>query len=361
MQEAVLEALRPAATVLFAVAILHTFVWRHVELIFAIWAGVLLAYCTVMFGPQVTLDFLATVHFQEALLVFVVMAITSTRPVLALARAVIGAAASRLPLPKAMAHYVATLILGPLLGSIITEPAAMTVTAILLGESLVTSAAPLRFRYATLALLFVNVSVGGALTHFAAPPVLIVARAWSWDTPFLLAHFGWRAIAIVVSGTLATAYVFRATFAAHVAPQGAKGVASKDPPYVDRLKAAFLVALFLAGLVVLGKLQDWWLAPLITGLPPRPLFFGAAGLTAICDNAAITYLGTLVPGLTSDGRYALVAGALAGGGLTVIANAPNPVGQGLLSAAFGPKGVNPFHLFVAALPYTMFAAFFFLL
>src|SRR4029077_11862064 len=89
---------------------------------------------------------------------------------------------------------------GPLLGSFITEPGAMTIAALLLGRQFFDRHPGTRLKYATLGLLFVNVSIGGTLTHFAAPPVLMVARPWGWTTSFMVAHFGWRAlIAIVVS------------------------------------------------------------------------------------------------------------------------------------------------------------------
>jgi Na+/H+ antiporter NhaD/arsenite permease-like protein len=76
----------------------------------------------------------------------------------------------------------------------------------------------------------------------------------------------------------------------------------------------------------------------------------------VTDNAALTYLGTLVPDLTPGARYALVAGAVAGGGLTVIANAPNPAGYGLLRDSFGEDGISPLNLFLSALPFTLLAA-----
>jgi Na+/H+ antiporter NhaD/arsenite permease-like protein len=65
---------------------------------------------------------------------------------------------------------------------------------------------------------------------------------------------------------------------------------------------------------------------------------GATLLTALNDNAAITYLASLVPGFSDSLKYAVVAGAAAGGGLTVIANAPNPAGQSILVARFGDEG-----------------------
>ena len=81
------------------------------------------------------------------------------------------------------AWWLSILMVGPLFGSFITEPAAMTICALLLGAPVLRPASPApRLKYATLGLLFVNVSIGGTLTHFAAPPVLMVARPWGWDT-----------------------------------------------------------------------------------------------------------------------------------------------------------------------------------
>lgn len=74
----------------------------------------------------------------------------------------------------------------------------------------------------------------------------------------------------------------------------------------------------------------------------------ATVLTAFNDNAAITFLSTLVPNFTDPLKYAVVAGAVAGGGLTVIANAPNPAGQAILKKYF-ENGVNPAKLAMAAL------------
>jgi hypothetical protein len=122
------------------------------------------------------------------------------------------------------------------------------------------------------------------------------------------------------------------------------------------LKEALLVGFFLAGLVVLGGLQQWWLQPLISGLQPRELFFGALGLTAIADNAALTYLGSLIDGMSAQAKYMLVAGAVAGGGLTVIANAPNPAGVSLLRSGFDQGSIGALGLLLGALAPTAVAA-----
>jgi hypothetical protein len=114
------------------------------------------------------------------------------------------------------------------------------------------------------------------------------------------------------------------------------------------LRPALLVGFFLAGLVLHGTLQQWWIAPLMVRLDETALFAGATILTAFNDNAAITYLASLVPGFTPELKYAVVAGAVAGGGLTVIANA----GQSILSRYF-PGGILPIGLLLGALVPTL--------
>jgi hypothetical protein len=68
-------------------------------------------------------------------------------------------------------------------------------------------------KYATLGLLFVNISVGGVLTQFASPPVVIVASVWNWNLVYMLTHFGWKAvIGFILSNSLYLT-VFRREFA----------------------------------------------------------------------------------------------------------------------------------------------------
>jgi Na+/H+ antiporter NhaD/arsenite permease-like protein len=136
------------------------------------------------------------------------------------------------------------------------------------------------------------------------------------------------------------------------------GVTHAYPHHQDRLilKEGLLVAFFLAGLVVLGGQQQWWLQPLLMSMSSDAVFLGATALTAVTDNAALTYLGSLVEGLTDEFKYALVTGAVTGGGLTVIANAPNPAGFAILRGHFDDGAVHPAGLFLAALLPTVVAA-----
>ncbi len=153
----------------------------EVEIVFGLWAGFLVAGIALLASGQEAIQYVEGSNFTEPIFVFAIMSVAATRPVLDFANALIGRIARVVPLPGEGAFYCAALVTGPLLGSFITEPAAMTVTALILRDRFFSGPMSARFRYATLGILFVNVSIGGVLTPFAAPPVLMVAGTWNWN------------------------------------------------------------------------------------------------------------------------------------------------------------------------------------
>ncbi len=468
----------------------------EVEVVFGLWAAVLGAAMVWRFDWATFVHYLDEgVYFGEAMFVVVIMTLASTRPILRLAETVMGRVAGVLG-GALTVWWFTVLTLGPLLSSVITEPAAMTIAAMLLARRFYPLEPSEAFKYGTLGLLFVNVSVGGTLTHFAAPPVLMVADAWGWDTPFMLAHFGVAAVVGILICNGLYYLGFRREFAllqerfvaeslkeeirqrhvprafvegridaflrelrdelridgrvreisdaqveyvrenvepALLAEVKTRGIdpdlallvlrerfeevrlarireavpfvlpPEQRPTFVDPdwdtrddpvpvwviavhvvflgwtvvnahhpalfvagllfflgfaavsaqhqnridLRAPLLVGFFLAGLVIHGGLQGWWIQPVLGSLGELPLMMTATLLTAFNDNAAITYLTTLIPDLPDALKHAAVAGAVAGGGLTVIANAPNPAGQALLKGFF-EHGVSPIKLLAAA-------------
>lgn len=374
----------------------------EVEAVFGVWVLVLAGAITYYYGWPAVLDYIGhRVKFDEPMFVVVIMAIAGTRPVLRFAEACLRTVAG-LGRGTVGAWWLAILIVAPVLGSFITEPAAMTIGALLLARQFYELKPSPRLAYATLGLLFVNVSVGGTLTNFAAPPVLMVAQPWQWTTGFMFLHFGWKAAIGIVIATALYYFVFRREFGGLEAQRQATAqvpsprnnapvpawitvvqlgfmgftvlVAHYPPLFIGgflfflafsqatahhqgrlELKSPLLVGFFLAGLVVHGGLQNWWIEPVLKRLDEFPLFVGATVLTAFNDNAAITYLATLVPGFTDALKYAVVAGAVTGGGLTVIANAPNPAGQSILQRYF-PEGISPLGLLVGALAPTVIMA-----
>ena len=473
----------------------------EVEVVFGLWAVLLLFAVVLLFNWSTAVDYVSyDVDYTEAMFVVVIMTLASTRPILKLAEAFMKRVAGLLG-GSLKAWWISILTLGPLLGSFITEPAAMTISALLLIRKFYALEPSNRLKYATLGMLFVNVSVGGTLTNFAAPPVLMVAGPWGWDTAFMLAHFGWKAVlGILISnvlllavfwkelsrleerftirrlkGEILTKYFSREEMESEIDAVGAEtgeleetvgrikeitedyvqrvegqlkeryleqvsetgidmelakkafaerfeeiklsrlqremprvlpeeqrapfedpnwdqredsvprwvtvvhllfmgwtivnahhpalfvpgllfflGFAVVTADYQNRinLQSPLLVGFFLGGLVTLGGVQGWWIEPVLGSLGEISLMSVSTLLTAFNDNAAITYLATLVPGFTPELKYAVVAGAVSGGGLTVIANAPNPAGQAILKDCFG-KGVSPLGLLKGALVPTL--------
>ena len=515
------------ATLIFFLAIVHTFMtgrfmvvahkWEHahaekiksgaadrdsvhpgaelfhflgeVEAVFGIWAIALVVAIIGFYDWETMVNYISyKVNYTEPLFVVVVMTLAATRPILRLSEAIIRKIAKLLG-GTLTAQWLTALSIGPLLGSFITEPAAMTITALVLARIFYELEPSQRFKYATLGLLFVNISVGGTLTHFAAPPVLMVASPWKWTTAHMLTHFGWKAeIGILLSNALyflafrrelarleeksmlvrfkdeiqeryfkrmdmdtrfeefltavageqgtidavdkqiqKMAEEARQRLEKHYIPQLVeKGIdenlvhqafgqrfeeiklramrrglpallpedqrgSFNDPDWDKRddpvpvwvtvvhvlfmgwtilnahhpelfipgilfflgfsqvtksfqnrvdLKPALLVGFFLGGLVIHGGVQGWWIAPILGNLAEIPLMLSTTILTAFNDNAAITFLSTLVPNFTDSLKYTVVAGAVSGGGLTIIANAPNPAGVSILKKYFNNE-VSP--------------------
>ena len=404
------------AALIFALALLHTFsvsyfaalakrspqhagvfhLLSEVEVVFGFWAFILVGAMAVLQGGSAALAYAESRQYTEPLFVFVVMVMAASRPVLLAVTKLVNAMASLVPLPTSLVRTWMGLAMVPLIGSLITEPAAMTLAALMLAPLVFHDQVPERLKYLTLGVLFVNVSIGGTLTSFAAPPVLMVASTWQWDSTWMLLNFGWKsAVAVVINASLATFALKPYLQAEAMAIPKASindvpwplifshlsllagvvvlghypvaflglfllflGLTHAYPQHQNPLvlKEALLVAFFLAGLVVIGGMQQWWLQPLLTQLSPNTLFGSALGLTAITDNAALTYLGSLIEGLSDEAKYNLMAGAVAGGGLTVIANAPNPAGAALLKKGFQNASISALGLLGGALLPTLIAA-----
>lgn len=351
-------------------------------------------------GGDQAIKYLESRQYTEPLFVFVVMVVAS-RPVLEAVKTLITATARLAPTDTLLARVWLCFALVPLIGSLITEPAAMTLAAVMLAPLVFGPGIPEWRKYAALGVLFVNISIGGTLTSFATPPVLMVAATWGWDTSFMVMNLGWKAAIAVFINATAVSWLLGNHLSEPARIAGAQpevrmplvvmlihllflgavvvlahhpvlfvgvflfflGYMQAYPQYQNPLilKEGLLVGFFLAGLVVLGGMQQWWLQHIVSGLEPTALFFGALALTAITDNAALTYLGSLIDGMSDQAKYMLVAGAVGGGGLAVIANAPNPAGVALLRDGFNDGSIGIGGLLAGAILPTLVAAGFLLL
>src|SRR5260221_1290947 len=370
----------------------------EIEAVFGIWLVPLLIAIIFFHGWSAMVNYVGHVNEAEAIFVVVIMSMASSLPVLRLAENAVARIAA-LGRGSPAIWWLSILTIGPLLGSFITEPAAMTISALLLRHRFYNLRPSTRLKYATLGLLFVNVSVGGTLSHFAAPPVIMVASHWKWNFLFMLQNFGWKAvIAILVSNFLFLLFFRKEMTRLAFEPETGETVpdqrevpwsitlihllflawtvvnahypvliifgflfflafvtATRRRQHQIALRQSLLVGFFLGSLVIHGGCQEWWIVPVLKQLTEVAMMIWATNLNAFNDNAAITYLASFVPDFSDSLKYAVMAGSITGGGLTVIANAPNPAGISILSSRFGDGGIAPLGLFLGALVPTLIA------
>jgi hypothetical protein len=364
----------------------------EVEVVFAVWAIPLFALIAFFYNWTVALDYINTRDYSEALYVVVIMIIASTRPIVLFTEMILRVIANLFG-SSVTAWWFVVMTIGPITGSVLTEPAAMVLCCMLLSRKFYSYHPSVPLAYATLGLLFVNVSVGGVLTNFAAPPVVVVASCWELSSWYMFKTFGIIAIIGVLLCNFIYWHFFRSEF------RKLNKIKEKNPiPKIEKkkvplwitaihcgilawmifhvhypavviaslllflgfhrathhhqdemyLKRPFLVGAFLAGLVIHGGVQGWWVTAILDRLHALSLMIVGVILSAFIENAAVTYLTSLTPDLTSSFKYAIIAAAVTGGGLTVIAHAANPVGQALLEKHF-KQGVAPLYLFLSAL------------
>ena len=381
----------------------------EVEIVFAFWAIPLFFIIALEFNFQTALEYFNTRDYTEPLFVVIVMCLSSTRPIVLVAETILRKIANSLG-GSLSAWWLTLLTLGPLLGSFITEIGAMAICALLLSRQFYEYRPSSKLAYATLGLLFVNISIGSVLTTFASPAVLILAHCWHWSSLFMMSSFGWKAILGILLSNAIYWYYFRKQLReldqrkellckiqtptpeesttpvpvwimfAHVFTLAFVVITSHYPAiffgiflfflglhqatrihqYPIRLARPLLIGLFLAGLVIHGGLQGWWVVELLERLSPLGVMGVSILLTAFNDNTSISYLATLVPSWGEAFQYAIFTGVVAGGGLTVIGNAPNPAGFAILGRHFN-QGISPVKLFLsAALPTAILYIIFFL-
>lgn len=369
----------------------------EIEIVFAVWSIPVFIAITFFYNMAVAVEYMNTRDYTEALFIVIILTVTSTKPIIQMAEHFIAYLAEKMG-NSLSSWWLVLLTVGPILGSFVTEVGAMALCALLLSRQFYHYHPSPKLAYATLALLFVNISVGGLLTNFASPAVLILAHCWHWTTLDMFVDFGWKSTIGILLSNLLYFFYFRKEFAELNEKHRASGkcfiqlkehpsdfipnwitcahvffivwiVAASHYPaiffagfilflgfyhstrghqYALNLTRPLMVGIFLAGLVIHGGLQGWWVIKALKGLSPLGVMGTAMTLTAFNDNAAISYLAILVPNWGDIYQYAVFTGVVAGGGLTVIANAPNPAGYVILKPYF-PQGISPLKLFLAAL------------
>lgn len=273
------------AAVLFAFALIHTFAAksferladRHpnhaglfhllgeIEVVFGFWAFILLVAMALVSGGKQAIEYAESRQYTEPLFVFVIMVVAASKPVLEAVKSLVAATAALVPVNSAVARVWLCLALVPLIGSLITEPAAMTLAALMLAPPVFRQGIPEWLKYGALGVLFVNVSIGGTLTSFAAPPVLMVASTWQWDSLYMATHFGWKAcLAVLINATVIT-FLLRT----YVTDERQERVADTEISIPWLVRVIHLLFLASKTIHLLKSMMQQWINCLHMGRYPR--------------------------------------------------------------------------------------------
>jgi hypothetical protein len=375
----------------FAIEILRFL--SEVEVIFGIWVVPLLAIMAFMLDWQSVLQYLNTLSFTQPLFVSCLLVMASSVPIVHFVEKMLTKVAI-LNNGSIAAWWLVILTLGPLMGSLLKETVAITLSVAILCDRFFRYKPSAHLAYATLAILFVNTSIGSLLTNFGSGAIVMIAKEWKWDSYFMFTNFGWKAILAILIINISALRYFRKEFQLLHAQakikrlskqkqrNGIPGwvtlitfiflfwmISQSDQPVIfvgslllflgfyqaafpkERLESgpAMMVLFFLSALVIHGTLQYWWVADLLKSFPDKMIFPIGVFLSAFNHNALITYLASHVEGFSDQAKYNLVSGVISGGGLTILGNAPNFAAFAIASSYF-TEGLSPFRLFLYSVP-----------
>ncbi|MCE5318366.1 MAG: putative Na+/H+ antiporter [Parachlamydia sp.] len=371
----------------------------EVEVVFGVWCLVIFAVAGWLYGWDSVVAYMGSQDYSEAVYVAVALAMASTYPIMRFADKILSGLA-RLGGGTPLAWWVLLLTLGPLLGALVKESVAMTIVALLLGRHFFACRPSRGLAYATLALLFTNISVSGLFTNFASSAIVVLSKAWNWDTPFMWQTFGWKGIAGIAASNLIYFGLFHRELRQLKSPKVEEDRQREVPWWVTALHLAFLawitlnsslptvvmgafvlylgvyqatasyqkfmdlrepllIGFFLSSLILISGLQVWWIEPVVEGLHEHGLYLASLMLSAFTHNTSNTLLYSHLPHLTEQVKYLLVSAALVGGGMTIMANGPNLMACSLLNDYFD-REISFARLFLASLVPAQVLSIFFL-
>ena len=368
----------------------------EVEVVYGFWCFLLFSVAASWHGVQPVLKYIASYDYNEAFFVAVALATASTYPIMRFADKSLSRLAD-LGGGTPLAWWVLLLTFGPLLGALLKETVAMTILAVLLTKHFFSCRPSKSLAYATLALLFTNISVAGILTTFASSSIVMVANSWKWNTVYLLQTFGWKVVAGIVVSNGLYFWLFHKElrslkllkkelkgqpevpfwvtavhllFLAWIALNSANpiilipsfilfiGFYQATAPYqvFMNLREPLFVGFFLASLIVLSDMQFWWIEPVVERLDETGLYFASLLISAFTHNSSAALLYSHLPNLNEHVKVLLMSASMAAGGLTIMANGPNIVAYSLLEESFDHE-MSFTKLFIAAFLPTLIMSF----
>ncbi len=368
---------------------LYRFVSK-VEIVFVLWAVPLFFWFLYTEGYRVTMAYFNSRNYNSAMFIVVIFLLLESRPIVYFAERLLSSIA-RIGKTSPKSWWWTLMIATPLLTFLLKESGAMIIGATLLVRHFYAFSPSSRFAYATLGLLFSNISIGGLSSSISSRAMFVILPSLKWGHKFVFQYFAWKATLAILVSTTVCYLIFRKefdTFPTTVLNRDFKGervpwwiicihiilvwivVWSRYTPlfivaillfYIGfqrftifyqsplNIPKACLVGLFYAGMVIFGDLQEWWVLGIMHGMSDFGYMISSYMLSIFLDNALVNYLVHNLPVATDCYLYLVITGCMAAGGLTLLANMPNIIGYLLLRPAFRDSSISQGKLFLAAL------------
>lgn len=362
---------------------------NKIELVFIVWAVPLFVIFVCCEGYRVAMAYFNSRNYVSSLFIMIMLIFLESRPIECLSERIFSNIA-KLGYQSPKCWWWTIMLFAPLSTFFLKETGAMIIGATLLAKHFYRFYPSSRFGYATLGLLFSNISIGGLLTAFSSRALFIILPSVKWGNEIVIKHFCWKAVLSMLISTTIYYFVFKKEF--HSFPRSVvnKAVVEDDIPYwvilvhivlvgllistntIPLFMMAILifylgfqrftifyqhsinisktccVGLFYAGLVIFGELQEWWVLELMHRMSDFGYMLTSYGLSIFLDNALVNYLVHNLPVATDCYLYLVITGCMSAGGLTIISNMPNIVGYLIIKPAFQVPSFSMWRLFISA-------------
>ncbi|WP_348663117.1 putative Na+/H+ antiporter [Chlamydia vaughanii] len=418
------SSLKTGAAILFFCSILHTFLtpwlysqcqlcqhkkmifperWKkylwlsefyrlvsRVELVFVLWAAPLFLWFLYSEGYKVTMGYFNSRNYVFSLFIVIMLILLESRPIVYFSERIFSNIA-KIGRQSPRCWWWTLMIACPLSSIFLKETGAMIIAATLLARNFYKFSPSPRFAYATMGLLFSNISIGGLTSGLSSRALFIILPSVRWGNSFILKYFCWKSIIAMLISTTIYYLIFRKEFdnfpkvvtnpsmmnervpkwiiCVHIILVGSVIFARSIPLLMAAILIFYLgfqkftifyqhsirtakvcfVGLFYAGLVIFGELQEWWVLEIMHRMSDFGYLITSYTLSIFLDNALVNYLVHNLPVATDCFLYLVIAGCMSAGGLTIISNMPNIVGYLIIRPTFPSSSVSLGWLFLSAL------------
>ncbi|MBQ8498549.1 putative Na+/H+ antiporter [Chlamydia sp.] len=361
----------------------------RVELVFVLWAVPLFFLFLYTEGYRVTMAYFDSRNYVFSLFIIVMLILLESRPIEYFSQKIF-ATIAKIGNQSPICWWWTIMIAAPLSAFFLKESGAMIIAATLLSKHFYKFSPSPKLCYATMGLLFSNISISGLTSSFSSRALLTILPEIKWTNSFIISHFSWKVVLAILVSTTIFFCIFRKEFKKfpktipsstmmsdrvplwiifiHVLLVGCVILSRAIPLFLGFLLVFYLgfqrftifyqnpiktakvcfVGLFYIGIVIFGELQEWWVLDLMHGMPDFGYMMTSYLFSIFLDNALVNHIVHNLPMANDCYLYLVLVGSMSAGGLTLVSNMPNIVGYLILRPTFPHSDISLIRLFLSA-------------